>query len=76
MTLCPQTFDAALVKTLRSEKQNCDYTTLYQDDEGGLFVMSLLTKGDDIIRMTHPIDGTVRFTQPSILPAGKQSPVQ
>lgn len=38
MILCPQTFDAALVKTLESEKLNNDYSSLYQDDKGELLL--------------------------------------
>lgn len=38
MILRPQTFDAALVKTLESEKRNNDYSSLYQDDKGELLL--------------------------------------
>lgn len=38
MILRPQTFDAALVKTLESEKRNKDYSSLYQDDKGELLL--------------------------------------
>lgn len=38
MILCPQTFDAALVKTLENEKLNNDYSSLYQDDKGELLL--------------------------------------